>query len=129
MIPHFVRSLFVLGVRMRMAFWEKLRMLIEERGLTQKQLALELRIPASTLGGYVQGTSTPDYDTLVEIADFFEVSVDFLLSHPTADTQDETEEDLLRVYRLLSPENRSIYLEQGKAFIRLKAYYDPLSSK
>ena len=33
-----------------MAFWKKLRMLIDERGLTQKQLALELRIPASTLG-------------------------------------------------------------------------------
>ena len=109
---------------MRMAFWERLRMLIDERGLTQKQLALELRLPASTLGGYMQGTSTPDYEMLVAIADFFHVSVDFLLSHPTADTRDETEEDLLRVYRLLSPEDRLTYLEQGKAFIRTKSYDD-----
>lgn len=107
---------------MRMAFYERLRMLIEERDLTQKQLALELRIPASTLGGYVQGTSTPDYGTLVAIADFFHVSVDFLLSHPTAETRDDSEEDLLRIFRLLSPEHRAIYLEQGKAFIRLKTY-------
>lgn len=112
---------------MRMAFHEKLRMLIEERDLTQKQMALELRIPASTLGGYVQGTSTPDYETLVAIADYFHVSVDYLLSHPTAQTQDDEEEDLLRVFRLLSPEDRSVFLEQGKAFIRLKSYYDSLS--
>ena len=111
---------------MHMAFWKNLRMLIDERNLTQKQLALELRLPASTLGGYMQGTSTPDYEMLVTIADFFHVSVDFLLSHPTADTQDETEEDLLRVYRLLSPEDRLVYLEQGKAFIRTKSYNDAL---
>lgn len=105
-----------------MAFWEKLRMLIDERELTQRQLAFELRIPASTLGGYVQGTSTPDYDTLVAIADYFDVTVDFLLSHPTMNTRDDTEEDLLRVYRLMSLEDRKIYLEQGKTVIRYKTY-------
>lgn len=111
---------------MRMAFWERLRMLIDERDLTQKQLALDLRIPASTLGGYAQGTSTPDFETLVAIADYFGVTVDFLLSHPTANTQDESEEDLLRIYRLLSPEDRMVYLELGKAFIRLRSYHDSL---
>ena len=43
-----------------MAFSEILRTLIDERDLTQKQLAQDLHIPVSTLGGYVQGTSEPD---------------------------------------------------------------------
>lgn len=109
-----------------MAFWEKLRMLIDERDLTQKQLALELQIPPSTLGGYAQGTSTPDFEMLVAIADYFGVTVDYLLSHPTTDTQDETEEDLLRIYRQLRPQDRLVYLEQGKAFLRLKSYHDSI---
>lgn len=47
-----------------MPFCDTLRNLIDERGLTQKQLAQDLEIPVSTLGGYVQGTSEPDFDTL-----------------------------------------------------------------
>ena len=47
-----------------MPFCDTLRNLIDERGLTQKQLAQDLEIPVSTLGGYVQGTSEPDFETL-----------------------------------------------------------------
>ena len=43
-----------------MPFCDTLRTLIDERGLTQKQLAKDLEIPVSTLGGYVQGISEPD---------------------------------------------------------------------
>ena len=42
-----------------MSFSERLRALIEERGLMQKQVAIDLKIPVSTLGGYVQGVSDP----------------------------------------------------------------------
>ena len=42
----------------------KLRNLIEEKNLTQKQVAKELNIASSTMGGYVQGKSEPDFDTL-----------------------------------------------------------------
>lgn len=47
-----------------MLFHEILRLLIEERGSTQKQTAKDLHIPVSTMGGYVQGTSEPDFATL-----------------------------------------------------------------
>ena len=113
---------------MRVSFSERLRALIEERRMTQIQLAFDLRIPVSTLGGYVQGTSEPDFDTLKVIASYFDVTTDFLLGHPTADTKDSKEEDLLRIYRTLSLEDRKVYLEQGKAFIRYKSLHGPLSS-
>lgn len=105
-----------------MDFSDKLRRLIEERGMTQKQLASELHIPVSTLGGYVQGTSEPDFQTLKIIAGYFRVTADFLLDMPYGNAESSTEGDLLRVFRSLTPEQREIFLEQGKAFskVRLK---------
>ena len=62
-----------------MKFCEILRALIEERGITQKQLAKDLCIAASTIGGYVQGTSVPDFNTLKRLAEYFGISSDYLL--------------------------------------------------
>ena len=104
-----------------MTFSYILRMLLEERGLTQKQLAKDLHIAVSTLGGYVQGTSEPDFDTLRRIAEYFEVSADYLLDFRTGKANSHMEDDLLRVFRSLSPASQELYLEQGKVFLRLAA--------
>ncbi len=104
-----------------MTFSYILRLLIEERGLTQKQLAKDLHIAVSTLGGYVQGTSEPDFDTFRRIAEYFEVSADYLLDFRTGKAQSHSEDDLLRVFRALTPMQQEVYLEQGKVFLRLAA--------
>ena len=101
-----------------MRFYENLRVLIEERNMTQKQLASELRIPVSTLGGYVQGTSEPDFATLLLFANYFSVSTDFLLGNTSPTVSTEKEENLLRIFRSISPEQQDIYVEQGKAFLK-----------
>ena len=103
-----------------MAFPKRLKMLIKERKLTQKQIADALGIPASTFSGYVQGYSEPSLDTLIRLADYFKVSADYLLGIPSPCIQDATEEDLLRVFRTLSPDDRTLYLEEGKVIIRIK---------
>ena len=96
-----------------MTFSEKLRLLIEENDLTQKGLANELHIPVSTFGGYVQGTSEPDFQTLVMIAKYFGVSADYLLNNYSDDVKSDDEAELLRVFRLLFPDDRKIFVEQG----------------
>lgn len=101
-----------------MSFGENLRRLIEERDLTQKEVALALNIAPSTLGSYVQNTREPDFATLKSIAKFFHVSVDFLLDHHTGKTASYQEEDLLRIFRSLSPEQRELCLEQSRVFVR-----------
>lgn len=103
-----------------MSFPKRLKMLIKERKLTQKQIANDLGIPASTFSGYVQGFSEPSLDTLIRLADYFKVSVDYLLGIPSPCIQDAMEEDLLRVFRTLSPEDQALYLEEGKVIIRIK---------
>ena len=80
-----------------MDFGRQLRALIEEQGITQKELAGKLYIAPSTLGCYVQNTREPDFATLTAIADYFDVSTDYLLTRRTTLTASAREEELLRI--------------------------------
>lgn len=102
-----------------MEFADKLRALIKEKNITQKQLSADLKIPASTLGGYVQGTSEPDFETLKIISKYFEVTPDYLLDYHTSGVKSDKEEDLLRIFRSLSSRQQDVYLEQGRAFLKI----------
>ena len=103
---------------MFMKFSDKLRFLIEERNLTQKQVAQDLNIAPSTMGGYVQGMSQPDFDTLKILAEYFDVTSDYLLDIPSKKTNNKLENELLRVFRSIPNEYKTIYIKQGKAFIK-----------
>lgn len=102
-----------------MNFGNVSRVLLEERDITQKQLAADLTLSPSTLGGYVQNSSEPDFETLKRIAKYFEVSIDFLLDYQSGKSATHQEDDLLRIFRCLTQEQRDIFLEQGKVFIKL----------
>lgn len=104
-----------------MIFSEILRILIDEHGLTQKRLAQDLHIPVSTLGGYVQGTSEPDFETLKMLAGYFNVSADYLLNIQTGQAETRQENELLRIYRSLPTDQQELYLEQGKTMVRLNS--------
>ncbi len=101
-----------------MTFSDKLRSLIEEGNLTQKKIAKDLNIAASTMGGYVQGSSEPDFETLIKLAEYFNVSTDYLLNIHSTDINSFAEDELLRVFRSLTCEQQEIFIEQGKAFVR-----------
>lgn len=101
-----------------MKFCNKLRNLIEERNLTQKQVANDLNIAPSTMGGYVQGSSEPDFETLKRLASYFNVSTDYLLDIPVNSCSNANEDELIRVFRSLTAEHQQIFIEQGKVFIR-----------
>lgn len=60
-------------------FKDRLKELRQSARMTQKDLGQALEISSSTVGMYEQGERTPDIDTLESIADYFNVSVDFLL--------------------------------------------------
>ncbi|MDR3293755.1 MAG: helix-turn-helix domain-containing protein [Clostridiales bacterium] len=48
-------------------------------GLTQEHLAAALNISRVNYSRYESDIHRPDYESLVALADFFDVSVDFLL--------------------------------------------------
>ncbi|HBQ85172.1 MAG TPA: XRE family transcriptional regulator [Syntrophomonas sp.] len=60
-----------LGIRLK-----KLRL---EHALSQADLAQILGISRSAIASYENNLRNPDYDTLIHMAEFFEVKVDYLL--------------------------------------------------
>lgn len=60
-------------------FGERLKQLRTEKGLFQKELAKILGVSAGAIGMYENGKRTPDFEILNKIADYFNVSVDYLL--------------------------------------------------
>ncbi len=104
-----------------MKFSDKLRLLIEERNLTQKRVANDLNIAPSTMGGYVQGSSEPDFETLKRLAQYFDVTTDYLLNVHSDKSESFLEDELLRVFRSMTDEQQRLYLEQGKVFLKANA--------
>lgn len=58
---------------------KRLAQLRKEKHFTQRQLAKELGISNSSLALYETDKRQPDYEILTKIADYFDVSVDYLL--------------------------------------------------
>ena len=100
---------------------ERLKSLRKEKDLTLEELAQALGMTKQVLSRYERGEREADYKTLVKIADFFEVSIDYLIGHSVyyfpdmigkkSDNDDEIE--VLELYSSLSPsrkEDLMIYL-------------------
>ena len=68
-------------------FSQKINSLLNERGLSQEQLAKEIGVSRQTVNYYVNGKSLPTSDVLIKIAEFFSVTVESLFA-----TQTEKEE-------------------------------------
>ena len=60
-------------------FPSKLKKAGNDTGFTQREVAKETGIPYSTLANYEVGRTQPDLETLGKLADFYGVSVDWLL--------------------------------------------------
>jgi transcriptional regulator with XRE-family HTH domain len=91
--------------------------LLEERGVTAYKVSKATGIAGSTFSDWKNGRSTPKQDKLQKIADYFGVSVDFLITgkEETAVAQ-ETHVDLKaefnRIKKLLeSGENAPLYFD------------------
>ncbi|MBQ3603979.1 MAG: helix-turn-helix transcriptional regulator [Clostridia bacterium] len=57
----------------------RLKQLRKEKGISQLKLAMDLNISQNTISRYETGVREADYKTLVMLANYFEVSVDYLL--------------------------------------------------
>ncbi len=68
----------------------RLRELRRERGLKQDELAKEFGIAQQTISNYEKRIREPDITTLKKMADFFDVSLDFLLGITDIRTPIET---------------------------------------
>jgi len=58
---------------------DRLHQLREEKGLTRVQVAKEFAVSPSTYGKWELGKRKPDSDTMIKLAELYQVSVDYLL--------------------------------------------------
>ncbi len=63
----------------------KIKELRLEKGLLQKDLAIQIGVARNTITQYEKNLANPSYEVLIAIAKFFNVSTDFLLG-----VEDET---------------------------------------
>ncbi len=57
----------------------RLKELRQQAGVTQLKLALDLNTNQNTISRYETGSHEANYEMLIKIADYFEVSIDYLL--------------------------------------------------
>lgn len=106
-----------------MEFARILREMRKERGLTQRELSNKTGLSPQCISAFESGVNNPTGSSLVLLAEFFNVSVDYLLGrsdelgavnmpHYPDDVQtrtiDQSEEELLRLFRKLPPEYQNL---------------------
>ncbi|MEF2811625.1 MAG: helix-turn-helix transcriptional regulator [Oscillospiraceae bacterium] len=62
-----------------MNFGERLKQLRAVKNLTQKQLAIETETSERGIQNYEMGIRKPAFDVLIALADYFDVSLDYLV--------------------------------------------------
>lgn len=88
----------------------RLKTLRESKGLSQRDLAKIIQVSASTVAMYELDQRSPDNNTMIKLADFFDVSTDYLLGRSDAALPDNT----LRLVAKEWPETISILYRKGK---------------
>lgn len=109
-----------------MKFGELLARLRKERGILQKELATYLEVTVATISNYEKGIHSPDYETLIKLADFFDVSTDYLLQRTDYKASISTlNQELIIDYKVSDLLNAVLQLDQS-SMAALVDYYELL---
>jgi len=106
-------------------FKNRIKLLRKEYDLTQKQLANILKITDVALSNYELGKRMPDTEMVQKIADYFNVSVDYLLARTDIRNPYGDEETTIAAHRTttldedLPPEAQKA-IEEFRHYIREK---------
>ena len=108
-------------------FQDVIKDLRVQKGLTTDEVALEVGVSGGAYRNYERGERTPDFVKLVKLADFYGVSVDYLLGREeapdpieqlaTLSSMEVTEQVLLEKYLELPKASRKIVINFMKSAI------------
>lgn len=98
-------------------FGDKLRQLMENNNVKQKELAIKLNVKRGSVSNWITNRRCPDAETIVKIADYFNVTVDYLLKDTGIKSDELVElkelkedyseiEDLYKSYKELDRNNK-----------------------
>ena len=103
-------------------FWTNFSTLCADKNLSPNAVATELKIPSGSITAWRNG-ATPRTKSLTKIANYFGVTVDYLLTGEkekapgiTAESLTDEEQELISIWRsVMSPEERTKQLAAWKA--------------
>ena len=109
-----------------MAHIENLKKLRRSKNLTQKELAEVIGVDRTTYVKYESGDSEPSFEKLIKLADFFEVSLDYLFGRePGKKELQKDEETILLKYRQMDEPDRAKLQERSDAILENEKYSPP----
>ena len=87
-----------------------LRSIIKEKGFSQVKVAYNAKITVSTLGAYMSGNKIPSLPTLINLADYLKVNIDYLLDRTNnpeiiKNLNDDEDSDLANMFSIISSLN------------------------
>ena len=106
---------------------ERLKVLRESKGVTQSQLGEFIGAKKSAVSLWESGKRQPDQETLVRLAAYFEVTVDYLLGRdeqPAPQIDIMIRSDMPRYLAQLNPQNRALLEEMARKLFELQQHED-----
>lgn len=106
---------------------KNLKKLRKEKNLSQQKLADILHVSQQSIYKYENDITSPDIETLILMADFFNTSIDYLVEHtdishkiePVEEVMlNEEEVTFIRNYRKLSEKQKHLLNEIAEEYIR-----------
>ena len=103
----------------------RLQELRKQKGLTQEQLAEKLNITNHSVSKWEKDINAPDITLLVELADLFETSVDYLLGRgenkPMVNTTHKSIDQLVFKIRILSADKDRVNINLPLSIVKILA--------
>ncbi len=97
---------------------ENLKKIRKEKGITQIRLSIAAEVSQETISAYESGKAMPSAETLIKIADFLNVSIDYLLDRtdiPVVNTSSNNDDnELLSIFHMLNKEQKNDIITYAK---------------
>lgn len=117
-----------------MTLGERIKQLRKEKGMTQEELAKTLGVIRGTLSVWEIDKAEPDNKTLGKIADYFDVTIDYLLGRDTepdnfdnnlrqilskmSDEEGQQTIKILELIKQMSPEDKKMIMDITKRLVK-----------
>ena len=96
----------------------RLKEIRNKKNITQIRLSIAAEVSQETISAYESGKALPSAETLIKIADFLDVSIDYLLErtdNPIVNTIEKDEDkELLNIYHQMTKEQKNDIVTYAK---------------
>lgn len=98
----------------------RLRVLREDRGISQAQLAKDWNTSPSAISSWENGTNQMDYSMLIKASSYYNISIDYILGNENIGEANSAEEkQLISQYRSLSKKLKKLLVNLSNEIYKM----------